>query len=473
MKPISLKSRLVTLVLGVTTLIYLLSAFVLYESLEISATSSLRQMLDHQLELVTGLLEEEDDGRRIELELEALTSGDFVELFSGRYYVVLVPGQAPILSASLGGHLPDFMRHITPQGPEPKEHLLHGPQGDKLMILSQTIHFARRDIQVIVAESFAETKVWLHKIRTSLLLGIPLALLLMLALVWWVVSWGLRPLYGLIQGIHAFDPQHDAALPPRDLRTASELQQLAGAFDSLIARMHQVRQAEEHLLLEVSHQLKTPVTVILSTCDVMLQRERPATGYQNALEQIRATGRDMRTLLTRLLSAAHLASEGRRSLTLAPVTLKSVAAQAIRMMQPFADQKQIALEAITEPGPEVLADAGRLIEAVVILLENAIHYSPSDTTILVTTSGSAQQALLSVRDQGPGISEQDLPLVFTRFFRGAQAEGTEGSGLGLTIAQQIAQLHHGELSVISQPGRGACFTLSLPGRPVPLSEPVA
>lgn len=470
MKLISLKSRLVALVLGVTTLIYLLSAFALYESLEISATSSLRQRLDHQLELVKGLLEEEDNGLRIELELEALTSGDFVDLFSGRYYVVLVPGQAPILSASLGGRLPAFMQQIRQNNPEPQEQLLRGPQAEKLMVLSQTIPFARRQIQVVVAESFAETQVWLHKIRTALLLGIPLALLLMLALVWWVVSWGLRPLYGLIQGIHAFDPQLDAALPPRELSTASELQQLAGAFDSLIARMHQVRQAEEHLLLEVSHQLKTPVTVILSTCDVMLQRERPATGYQNALEQIRDTGRDMRTLLTRLLSAAHLASEGRRSLSLAPVTLESVSAQAIRMMQPFADQKQITLEAITEPGPEVLADAGRLVEAVVILLENAIHYSPSDTTILVTTSGSAQQVRLSVQDQGPGIPEQDLPLVFTRFFRGAQSEGTEGSGLGLTIAQQIAQLHHGELSVVSPPGQGACFSLRLPVRQSPLSE---
>lgn len=462
MKSVSLLVRLVWSVIGVTALVYLLSALVLYEALEISSEKTLKQALDRQLELVKGLLEEEDNGRIIELELDDLKTGEFVELYSGRYYIVLISGQEPILSASLGGAMPAFMAKIPRQQFDPQQQLLRGPLGEELMTISQTLHFARREILVVVAESLAETKDWLRQIQMALLIGIPLALLLLFGLIWLVVRLALVPLTGLIDDIHAFDFQAETTLPLRKGRPVSELQQLAGAFNGLLERIQQVRKAEEQLLLEVSHQLKTPVTVILSTCDVMLQRERTLPVYQNALEQIRDTGRSMRTLLMRLLSAAHLESAGRRNLVLTPLELDAVVTQAIMMMEPFAHKKSITLVQQMHLKQQVLGNQTRLIELLIILLENAIHYSPAGTTVHIITLSKEQQAWVSVQDQGPGILADDLPHLFTRFFRGHNAEGSEGSGLGLTIAQQIAHQHHGEIKVQSETGQGACFTLSLP-----------
>jgi signal transduction histidine kinase len=468
MTPKTLQNRLIVWVLGVTGVIYLLSALLLYETLQISAADQVRKMLRHQLELVTGLLEEEDEGRVIELELEALKSGDFVDLFSGRYYIVLVPNQAPILSASLGGKLPLFMSEVR-SGAVPQFQFLKGPQQENLMVLSQTIYFAHREIQVVVAESLAETQAWLAQIRTALCLGIPMVLLLLLGLIWGVVRWGLLPLQGLIADIHGFELQKSTSLPVRPGRPVKELQQLGLAFDALIKRIVRVRQAEEQLLQDISHQLKTPVTVILSTCDVILQRERSAPTYQQALEQIRSTGRDMGTLLKRLLSAAHLASGAQQDLHLVPVVLEEIAQQAIQMLQPFAQQKGLILRLETKAGQQVRGDETRLRELLVILLENAIHYSPPETEIVLSTQAEGQWYIVSVQDQGPGISDEELPHIFSRFYRGASAQCQPGTGLGLTIALQIAHLHQGELSVSNIPGQGACFRLCLP-RIAPLVE---
>lgn len=469
MKGTSLQNRLIASVLGVTVIIYLVLALALYEFLDFNAMNQLRQMLEHQHELVKGLLEEEEadgeDRMIIELELHGIRSGDFVDLYSGRYYIVLVPNQEPILSASLGGKIPEFMKKIEPD-PKRQMYLLAGPQQEKLMVLSQTVSFAGRDIQVAVAESLAETQAWLHHIRIALWLLIPVTLLVLMLLTSWVVRKALKPLYSLIQDIETFDFQKSSGLSEQSQRPVSELEQLSGAFNQLIQRINQVRQAEEQLLIDVSHQLKTPVTVILSTCDVILQRERSIEKYQSSLKQIRETGRSMRTLVTRLLSAAHLAAEGRRTLNLAQISLEQVALDALRMMEPLAIQKEIAISYRAEDAPEVMGDSVRLIELVIILLENAIHYSPSGTTVHLSLEGNQHSAHLTVQDQGPGISPQDLPQIFMRFFRGTAGEGREGSGLGLTIAQQITQLHHGELQASSQLGQGSCFKLSLPARPL-------
>lgn len=465
MTPTSLQNRLIVWVLGVTGLIYLLSALLLYETLELSASQQLQKALNHQLELVSGLLEEEDDGRVIELELDSLKSGDFVDLFSGRYYLVLVPNQTPILSASLGGQLPLFMQSVR-KGTQPQFQVLKGPQQEKLMVLSQTILFAHREIQVVVAESLTETQAWLTQIRTALCVGVPIVLLLLGGVIWAVVRWGLLPLQGLIADIHGFELQDAAALPPQAGRPVKELQQLGQAFDALIGRIVRVRQAEERLLQDVSHQLKTPVTVILSSCDVILQRERTAAKYQQALEQIRSTGRDMAVLLKRLLSAAHLASDAQQYLQLAPVLLENLAEQAMQMVQPFAEQKGLVLRLQAENRLWVRGDQTRLRELLIILLENAILYSPAETEIRLSVQAEGGWGVLTVQDQGPGIAEADLPHIFSRFYRGTLAQGQPGTGLGLSIALQIAHLHQGELSVShssgNASGKGACFRLCLP-----------
>ncbi|MFN9893872.1 MAG: sensor histidine kinase, partial [Acidobacteriota bacterium] len=135
-------------------------------------------------------------------------------------------------------------------------------------------------------------------------------------------------------------------------------------------------------------------------------------------------------------------------------------------VKPLAERKNIALN--LHPTAEVTLQGDReLLEyAVYNLLTNAIKYSPPDTRVELSAAAAPGRLAIAVRDQGMGMSPAELKKLFTRFYRTTRAEqsGEVGTGIGLSIVQQIVQLHGGRIDVTSTPGAGSCFTLSLPAR---------
>lgn len=468
MKTASLFGRLVWTVLAATLGVYFLAGILFYQAIEQAAERSLREHLQQQFDLVHGMLEEGDDldDAPLEQELSDVTLGDWVKPFSGHYYVILTPGERPLLSASLGGKVPDFAEQV-PLSDQPLFSEQVGPQGEPLRVLSQRFVFASRfQVHLMVAEPLSDTVQWLTHIRRTLWLSFPGVALVLLLLLWSVTRWTLRPLMALQQHIQQFDVQSQQLLPALPDQSVRDINALHGAFNRLLQRLQRVREAEEQLLLEVSHQIKTPLTIILSTCDVMLTREREATRYQQALQQIRETGRGLRILLTRLLSSAHVDSEQQQQLHLRPLRLEQVVQQAVDMVKLLAQQRQIALHFHGTAETWVEGDAEKLIELCLILLENALQYSPEQTALTVQVSQSTgvtgAWAELRVHDQGPGIPEADRAHIFTRFYRGQQADRVPGTGLGLALARQFAQWHQGELALDTTVLTGACFVLKLP-----------
>jgi signal transduction histidine kinase len=147
-----------------------------------------------------------------------------------------------------------------------------------------------------------------------------------------------------------------------------------------------------------------------------------------------------------------------------PVNLADVAAEAVSQLELTASQKKIRLEQVVDK-LVIKGDDISLKEAVVILLDNAIKYSPQDTTITIRGKQQGKYALLSVIDQGQGIKATDTAHIFERFYRADSARtrgNIEGYGLGLSIAQKIVQAHNGTLEVKSRPEEGSTFTLKLP-----------
>jgi len=126
--------------------------------------------------------------------------------------------------------------------------------------------------------------------------------------------------------------------------------------------------------------------------------------------------------------------------------------------------KGVALELAIEAGP-VVGDAARLSQIARNLLSNALKFTPGGGHVRVSTGRAPGQAYLEVRDDGPGIEPSDLPYVFDRFWRGRNVADVSGSGIGLTVARELARAHGGEISVTSEPGRGAVFRLVLPSDP--------
>ncbi len=175
----------------------------------------------------------------------------------------------------------------------------------------------------------------------------------------------------------------------------------------------------------------------------------------------------MRRLLDDLLLLARTDAAGTEPpLRLRTVDLGVLVQEAVRVSAPLAHGQ--TLSAIADAAPLALGDPDRLLQLLLILIENALRHTPSGGTVEVTADRDREgRSRLTVRDTGEGILDKHIPHLFDRFYRadGARDRTSGGTGLGLAIAKAIVELHGGSIVVISRPGNGATFTVLLPAAP--------
>jgi len=244
--------------------------------------------------------------------------------------------------------------------------------------------------------------------------------------------------------------------------TDSELGQLAHDLNNTFARLQASFARQAQFTADASHELRTPVTVVLTQTQSALARERPADEYRESLAACQRAAQRMRGLIECLLTLARLDS------TEAPAALEAcdlnrIASEAVELLQPLAQEQGIALEVELASAP-CLANAGQLAQVVSNLVSNAIHYNRLGGSVRVTVGCEADTALLSVCDTGEGIAPDDLPHIFERFYRVDKARsGAQGhSGLGLAITKAIVEAHGGTIEVTSEPRQGSVFKVRLP-----------
>lgn len=224
--------------------------------------------------------------------------------------------------------------------------------------------------------------------------------------------------------------------------------------------IHEAMEAQGRFTSDASHELRTPLTVMQSEIEVGL-RDNAATkkDYRDLLESNLDEVHRLRELSDRLLQ---LASE--QDLPLSLSRLDDIAIEAISRIVKPAQQKHISV--VNEVGPvNVSANLEALADAITILLDNALKYSPKHTTVTMSSEEKGKHVLLHVRDEGPGIANKDLPHIFDRFYRADLSRSRQhvaGHGLGLSIAQRIVEQHDGQLHVESEVGKGTTFTIHLP-----------
>jgi signal transduction histidine kinase len=169
-------------------------------------------------------------------------------------------------------------------------------------------------------------------------------------------------------------------------------------------------------------------------------------------------------MITEYLDITRLES-GATQMRLAPVRVESVLERILILLDPVAAQRQIELVRHIPAGlPAVLADIDLLSRAAENLVSNAIKYSPNSTTITISARADEEALVIEVADQGYGIPEADLARIFEKFYRvpRVQDAGVPGTGLGLSLVREIAELHHGSVAVKSEVGKGSTFTLRIP-----------
>ncbi|MBW4707267.1 sensor histidine kinase N-terminal domain-containing protein [Roseobacter sp. YSTF-M11] len=253
---------------------------------------------------------------------------------------------------------------------------------------------------------------------------------------------------------------------PKDLRpvtaeTPTELAPLVGGLNSFIARLGAALTRSEDLIVEAAHRVRTPLATVRTQAEVVhLQMEKPEN--RAALRQmIRAVDESSRSA-GQLLDHAMvtLRSDQLETEEIDPADLLR---DAISRLSPTADLKDIAIT-LQVPGDSlrIQGDPILLQNAVRNILDNAIKYSPADTEITVRLIGG-RPCRLQFCDQGRGFEAQDIERLPDRFSRGSNVDDVVGSGLGLTIVQDVARAHGGTLEIAANPqGGGACVSLVLP-----------
>jgi two-component system, OmpR family, sensor kinase len=286
-------------------------------------------------------------------------------------------------------------------------------------------------------------------------------LLLGLAGGWWLVGRALQP----INDISAAAVKISAGDLSQRINVAeaeSELGRLAAVLNSTFARLEAAFAQQQQFTADAAHELRTPVSVILTQTQTALSRERYAAEYRETVEACERSAQRMRRLIESLLELTRL-DAGQETLKRLRFNLTKKVNDCIEYVQPIADQRNVKL--LTQLAPvEITGDAERLARVVTNLLVNAVQYNRPDGEVRIKLEAQPGLAVLTVTDTGPGISAEDLPHVFERFYQGDKSRTVSNgnAGLGLAISKAIVEAHGGTIEVSSQTGRGTTFTLRLP-----------
>lgn len=221
---------------------------------------------------------------------------------------------------------------------------------------------------------------------------------------------------------------------------------------------------QSRFVSDASHELRTPLTALKTTIEVALRDKKlDFISAKKTLKECLEETNKLQVLSDSLLELSRVSSV-KNQLKLEPVFLKEITREAIERISSLAAKKKIDLFDRTE-NLKITGDREKLTELLVILLDNAIKYSPSKTKVEITSGIKNQQIWLAVKDQGVGIAPENLPKIFNRFYRVDTARShsqTEGFGLGLSIAKKIVEAHQGSIEVESDLGKGSTFTVFLP-----------
>ncbi len=233
-------------------------------------------------------------------------------------------------------------------------------------------------------------------------------------------------------------------------------------LSGLITRpVEQAWQEQRRFLSDASHELKTPLTVILSSADLMAEHAVENSDLAPYVDNIRSESRRMRALVEDMLTLSRTES-GQQTLPLTGVDLSDLAMDTALHFEPVAYEAGRTLLYDLQEDISLTADGESLRQLLGILLDNAIKYAPVDSAIRLTLHRSDKAAVLEVENGGEPIPPSALPHLFERFYRADSSRSEHGSfGLGLSIAQAIAHRHGGEIRCRSDE-HGTCFTVTLP-----------
>lgn len=241
----------------------------------------------------------------------------------------------------------------------------------------------------------------------------------------------------------------------------SELAALGNVLNAMFERLQAAIDDQMRFTADASHELRTPLSVIFTHAEVALNRVRTADDYRETLETCLRAARRMKLLVEDLLVLAR-ADAGKLQLRMVNVDLKQMLEDCAAMLAPMAAERHVKV-CVSGSKTTVKGDPDRLSQLVTNLMTNAIAYNVEGGKVTAETSTIGQDIVMTIADTGVGISPNDLPHIFERFYRidKARSRSTGGNGLGLAICKSIVEAHGGTIEVSSRVGTGTTFTTRL------------
>lgn len=228
------------------------------------------------------------------------------------------------------------------------------------------------------------------------------------------------------------------------------------------ARLAEIDRSRRAIFAQIGHELRTPITVMLAEAEVGLRGSADPAQLIDSLGHVAANGAFVRRRLDDLLTLAK-AEDGRLTIARAPVDLTMLVTEVAVLAEPFARSSGIAIVQEVPDAPVIApVDASWLQQALLALIDNAVKHAPETGDIRLSLTTSATNAHISVADTGPGVAEADLARLFESGYQSAEGRRHGGSGLGLAVAQWVADAHDGRISAANGADGGLTITIDLP-----------
>lgn len=271
----------------------------------------------------------------------------------------------------------------------------------------------------------------------------------------WVSSSTIGPLKRLADSIARRGPQD---LSPVSKPVPQEMVPLVSSFNHLMTRLERSFSQSEEFIAEAAHRVRTPLSTVRSYAETTLLRVDKEQNRQAVRSMIRAIDESSRAA-TQLLDHAMITFRANQ-LEIGAIDLNNLVEEIVQRLQPLAEMKDVDLRLHTDEQVSIKGDPILIQNAVRNIIDNALKYAPAESMVTIQVCATPT-ARVKVVDEGTGFPDEEIGLLTQRFARGSNSNGTIGSGLGLTIAKDVADAHAGQLIISNEERGGACVVLCL------------
>ncbi|MCP4216011.1 MAG: HAMP domain-containing protein [bacterium] len=324
---------------------------------------------------------------------------------------------------------------------------------------------------VLLATSQAEEEKLMNGLLTLILVVIPIMPLFLFLGGFFLVTKTLEPVKAVVASAQKITAE-DLSFRIPSIGTKDEIGELVDTFNDMIARLDISIEKIKQFSSDVAHEFRTPLTVLRGEIEVLLRKERPVKDYKAALASFHEETLALQKIIENLLFLDGGEDE-QDSFLFNELSVEKIILEALEETQPAAKRKNIRF-VLGEMDVCGISGEETLLKRVFFnLFENACKYTEEGGRVEIRLQKKEDISCFTIKDTGIGISQEQLPFIFDRFYRvdKSRSRRLEGSGLGLSIVKRIVHLHNGTIEVRSEPGKGSEFTLHFPLPPRPEAGP--